>query len=95
MVAAASLSSLANDRIFAYYKQATWNDLRHKVRKLYPDRLDLVVGEDQELIGRDLSNADELIHRAEEVLKEVGQPGFTSIETMLHNFVDTFYPEAK
>jgi len=95
LVAATCLASLANDRIFGYYKQATWNDLRDKVRQLYPDRSDLVVGEDQNLSGRDLSNADGLVKRSEEVLKEFGRAGFTSIETMLCNFVDTFCPQAK
>ncbi|UKZ69227.1 uncharacterized protein TrAtP1_010237 [Trichoderma atroviride] len=89
MVAAATLPSIANERIFAYYKQATWNELRLRVRLLYPDRSDLVVGPDSDIVGRDLSNANELVQRAEEVLKELGRPGFTSVDDTLRDFVDT------
>ncbi|KAM0481793.1 hypothetical protein ACHAPX_003119 [Trichoderma viride] len=89
MVAAATLPSIANERIFAYYKQATWNEVRLRVRQLYPDRSDLVVGEDSDVVGRDLSNADELVQRAEEVLKELGRSGFTSVDDTLRDFVDT------
>ncbi|RFU77341.1 aldehyde reductase ii [Trichoderma arundinaceum] len=90
MVAAATLSSIVNERIFAYYKQATWNELRHKIRQLYPDRLDLVSGEDLDLEGRDMSNADGPIKRAEEILKGLGQSGFMSVDDTLRDLVDTF-----
>ncbi|KAM6476460.1 hypothetical protein HDV62DRAFT_384280 [Trichoderma sp. SZMC 28011] len=91
MVAAAVLPSIANERIFAYYKQATWNEMRAKVRQLYPDRPELVKGEDSDVVGRDLSTADEVVKRAEEVLKELGRPGFISVDDTIRDFVDTVY----
>ncbi|KAL6824625.1 hypothetical protein J3E69DRAFT_381501 [Trichoderma sp. SZMC 28015] len=93
MVAAAVLPSIANERIFAYYKQATWNEMRAKVRQLYPDRPELVKGEDSDVVGRDLSTADEVVKRAEEVLKELGRPGFISVDDTIRDFVDTVYKE--
>ncbi|KAL6789700.1 hypothetical protein J3E68DRAFT_443518 [Trichoderma sp. SZMC 28012] len=93
MVAAAVLPSIANERIFAYYKQATWNEMRAKVRQLYPDRPELVKGEDSDVVGRDLSAADEVVKRAEGVLKELGRPGFISVDDTIRDFVDTVYKE--
>jgi hypothetical protein len=46
-----------------------------------------VTGQDQEFSGRDLSNADQLIKRAEEILQEIGQPGFATEEDILRDFV--------
>ncbi|OPB45768.1 hypothetical protein A0O28_0093350 [Trichoderma guizhouense] len=93
MVAAAVLPSIANERIFAYYTQATWNEMRAKVRQLYPDRPELVKGEDSDVVGRDLSTADEVVKRAEEVLKELGRPGFISVDDTIRGFVDTVYKQ--
>lgn len=47
-----------------------------------------MTGQDQELSGRDLSNADQLIRRAEEILQEIGRPGFAAEEDILRDFVD-------
>lgn len=93
MVAAAVLPSIANERIFAYYTQATWNEMRAKVRQLYPDRPELVKGEDSDVVGRDMSTADEVVKRAEEVLKELGRPGFISVDDTIRAFVDTVYKQ--
>ena len=92
VVAALALPSLANERIFAYRFNGTWNDLRHRVRELYPDRPEIVAGEDLDIAGRDLSTAPDPIRHAEEILKQVGRPGYTSIDTMLRDFVDSVYP---
>ncbi|KAH7208366.1 hypothetical protein BKA60DRAFT_599422 [Fusarium oxysporum] len=54
--AAAALSSLVNDRIFAYCHNSTWNELRYKIRLISPKRGKLVKGEDQAVKGRDVSN---------------------------------------
>ncbi|OKL58583.1 hypothetical protein UA08_06376 [Talaromyces atroroseus] len=88
LVAAVAKSSLSNERIFAYYKHSAWNDLRQKVRAIRPD---LVKGDDQHWRGKYLSNANEAIQRAEGILKDVGQPGFISEDTMLKSFLDTCY----
>ncbi|SPO07105.1 related to aldehyde reductase II [Cephalotrichum gorgonifer] len=92
LVAAVALPSLTSERIFAYRYNAPWNDLRHRIRELYPDRPDLVTGEDIDVAGRDLSTAEGPIRRAEEILKEVGLPGYTSLDDMLRGFVDSVYP---
>jgi hypothetical protein len=91
VVAAIVLPSLANERIFAYRFNATWNDLRHRVRELYPGRSDIVSGEDIDVVGRDLSTAPDPIRHAEGILKQVGRPGYTSMDDMLRGFVNSFY----
>lgn len=88
LVAATAKSSLSNERIFAYHKHSTWDDLRHKVRAIRPE---LVTGDDQRLQGSYLSSAEEEVNRAEEILKDVGQPGFTSEDAMLQNFLQTCF----
>lgn len=88
LVAATVKSSLSNERIFAYHKHLTWDDLRHKVRAIRPE---LVKGDDQRLQGSYLSSADDEVNRAEEILKDVGQPGFTSEDSMLQNFLQTCF----
>ncbi|KAL3469189.1 NAD(P)-binding protein [Aspergillus californicus] len=90
LVAALVLPSIASERIFAYYQHYTWNDLRSKVRELYPGREDLVRGEDYKNLGRDLGDADALIARSEEILREVGRPGFASLDSLLQDFVESF-----
>ncbi|KAF4437385.1 hypothetical protein F53441_13062 [Fusarium austroafricanum] len=88
LVAAVALPSLSNERIFAYRHQATWNELRRKIRLMSPKGKKLVEGEDQPQDGKDLANAEEPIRRAEEILREIGQPGFASEEDILRDFVD-------
>lgn len=88
LVAAAVKSSLTHERIFAYYKRSTWNDLRHQVRTIRPG---LVRGHDQDLKGKYLADADEAIQRTKSILRDIGRPGFTSEEAMLKNFLDTCY----
>lgn len=93
LVAAVALQSLSNERIFAYYLHYTWNDLRRRVREIYPHRTDIVQGEDYEDLGRDLGNADKLIQEAEQILRQVGQTGFHDLDSILRDFVESCYPE--
>lgn len=88
LVAATAKSSLSNERIFAYYKHLTWDDLRQKVRGIRPE---LVKGDDQHLQGRYLSSATDEVNRAEGILRDVGQPGFTSEDSMLQKFLRTCF----
>ncbi|KAH6954479.1 hypothetical protein DER45DRAFT_632868 [Fusarium avenaceum] len=88
LVAAVALPSVENERIFACCHNSTWNGLRHKIQALFPEKEGLVTGQDQDLSGRDLSNADQLIKRAEEILQEIGRPGFATEEDILRDFVD-------
>lgn len=92
LVAAVALPSLTNERIFAYRYNAPWNVLRERVRDLFPERLDIVTGNDIYVKGRDLSTARGPIWHAEKILKQVGQEGYTSMDDMLRGFVDSFYP---
>ncbi|KAM3074952.1 hypothetical protein ACMFMG_008357 [Clarireedia jacksonii] len=87
LVAAVAKSSISHERIFAYYKRSTWNDLRQQVRTIRPD---LVKGDDQHLAGKYQSEANNAIKRAEVILQEIGQLGFVKEETMLKNFLNTY-----
>ncbi|KAL4941756.1 hypothetical protein BDV06DRAFT_235888 [Aspergillus oleicola] len=91
LVAALVLPDITNERIFAFYQHYAWNELRRRVRELYPDRHDLVLGEDYEDLGRDIGNAEELISRAEEILRQVGQDGFSSMDALLKGYIESFY----
>jgi hypothetical protein len=92
LVAAVALPSLINERIFAYRYNAPWNVLRHRVRELFPERLDIVTGSDINVKGRDLSTARDPIRHAEDLLKQIGREGYTSMDDMLRDFVNSFYP---
>ncbi|KAL4970430.1 NAD(P)-binding protein [Aspergillus stella-maris] len=91
LVAALVLPDISNERIFAFYKHYTWNELRQRVRELYPDRDDLVLGDDYDDFGRDMGDADELISRAEEILRQTGQDGFSSVDDLLKDYIESFY----
>ena len=54
LVAATAKSSLSNERIFAYYKDLTWDYLRKKIREIRPER---VKRDNQGLQGSYLSDA--------------------------------------
>lgn len=88
LVAATIKSSLSNERIFSYYKHLTWDGLRQKVRRIRPE---LVKGDDQHLQGSYLSSATDEVNRAEEILKDIGQAGFTSEDVMLERFLQTCF----
>ncbi|KAF5606157.1 aldehyde reductase II [Fusarium subglutinans] len=88
LVAAVALPSLVNERIFAYCHNSTWNELRCKIRDMSPKGEKLVKGENEAVEGRDLSNADGLIKRAEGILREIGQQGFASEEDILRDFLE-------
>ncbi|KAF5679183.1 aldehyde reductase II [Fusarium heterosporum] len=87
LVAAVALPSVANERIFAYCHNSTWNGLRNKIKDIFPDRENLVTGHDHTLGGKDLSDAGPVIQRAEEILRQIGQPGFASEDDILRDFV--------
>ena len=94
LVAAVASVQISNERILAYYINRTWNDVRRKVCELFPDRPDLVKGVDQDSHGRDMSYAPGPIARAEELLREVGQPGFASEDAIIRDFVASMFHEA-
>jgi nucleoside-diphosphate-sugar epimerase len=93
LVAAVTVDSIRNERIFAYSVNRSWNDMRDKVRELFPDRLELVQGPEHDLKGKDTSTAPGPIARAEEILRLVGRPGFASEEQVIMDFVDSMYQE--
>ncbi|CVK84666.1 related to aldehyde reductase II [Fusarium proliferatum] len=89
LVAAVALPSIVNERIFSYCHNSTWNELRNKIRLTSLKGERLVKGKDQAVEGRDLSNADALIKRAEDILRKIGQQGFASEEDILRDFLDS------
>lgn len=54
-------------------------------------RPDLVTGEYEDVEGIEISDAHEDIQRAEEILRELGRPGFIGKDEMLENFLDAAY----
>lgn len=88
LVATTAKSWLSNERVFAYYKHLTWDDLRKKIREIRPE---LVKGDNQGLRDSYLSDAQKEIHQAEEILENIGQSGFTDVESMLQDFLYTCY----
>jgi hypothetical protein len=88
LVAATVKSSVANERILAYYERSSWNELRQAARKIKPD---LVKGDDQSVTTHYLADAGLASQRAEGILKEVGEPGFTQVKAMLQKFIATCY----
>lgn len=92
MVAAVAVAPIQNERIFSYYINRTWNDMRHKVREMFPGRPELVQGEDSPTQLKDLCYAPGPIARAEQILRDIGQPGFTSEEDILKAYVASMFP---
>ncbi|KAL3456513.1 putative aldehyde reductase 2 [Aspergillus heterothallicus] len=81
-----------NERIFAYSVNRTWNDMRHKVRELFPDRPSWCKG--RTMLSREGTcqpPLGQLLER-KEILREIGQPGFTSEDQVIRNFVASVYP---
>jgi hypothetical protein len=87
-VAGIAFPSVANERILAYNGQASWNSLRQDIRGFRPD---LVTGEDEDVVGMEISDAHEDSERAEEILRQIGRPGFIGKMEMLRDFVDSVY----
>ncbi|KAL3494424.1 putative aldehyde reductase 2 [Aspergillus germanicus] len=93
LVAAVAVDSIKNERIFAYSVNRSWNDMRDKVRELFPDRPELVQGPEHDIEGRDTSIAPGPIARAKEILRLLGWPGFVGEDQVLRDFVASMYPE--
>lgn len=92
MVAALACKEISNERIFSYSVNRSWNDMRAKVRELFPDRPELVRGDNQVVSGRDMATARRPVARAEEILRGVGQPGFVSEDDIVRDFVGAMFP---
>ena len=67
--------------------------MRHKVRELFPDRPELVQGEDQPVAGHDLATSPKPIARANQILQEIGQSGFVSEDATIRDFVTSMFPQ--
>ncbi|KAH7308568.1 putative aldehyde reductase 2 [Stachybotrys elegans] len=93
LVAALALESIKNERIFAYYVNRSWNDMRHKVKELFPDRPELVAGHDDPTKRNETSSAPGPIARAEEILRQLGRQGFTSEDDIIRDFVASMFPK--
>lgn len=66
--------------------------MRAKVRELFPDRPELVKGDDQKVSGRDMALAEGPVARAEQILRGVGQSGFASEDSIVRDFVGAMFP---
>lgn len=67
-------------------------DMRRTVRELFPNYPELAKGNDQPGSGSDLANTEGPHARAEEILRDVGQVGFTTEGDMFRDFVTTLHP---
>lgn len=77
-VASLANPSVQNERILAFAAPFNWNGVLAVFRRLYPERTFV---EDLPDIGRDLCKVPNA--RGAELLREYGQPGWTSLETCL------------
>lgn len=67
--------SVKNERLFGFAAPYNWNDILAILRELYPDKK---IVDDIPDIGKDLSHPPS--ERAEALLKEFGQPGWTTLK---------------
>ena len=65
--------------------------MRTRVDEIFPERSNVISGNNQNVVGRDLATAVEPIRRAEEILRHVGQSGFVAEADTLRDFVDGMY----
>ncbi|KAL9095037.1 MAG: hypothetical protein Q9165_002639 [Trypethelium subeluteriae] len=79
-VAALTRKDTAGERIFAFTAPFNWNDFLAVYRKMFPNKKFV---DDIQGLGRDLSKVPN--QRAEELLKEMGRPGWTRLEDSLRN----------
>lgn len=81
-IAALACKSVRNERIFAYAKPFTWNEVLETLRKLYPSRIFSDDIPDAELSNMRVSN-----ERGEQLLRDIfRRQGWTSLEqTILEN----------
>lgn len=78
-VAALTRPDISNQRLFAFAHPFTTNDLLHTLRKLYPKRQFA-----EDILGLEEDKNRILpAGRAERILKEMGRPGWTSLEDSL------------
>lgn len=78
-VAALLHPQVSSERIFAYAAPYTWKDVQTTLAKLYPSKTFVPEIEASKLDRSDI----ELAPRAENLLKEMGRPGWTSLEDSL------------
>ena len=84
-VAALIFPDVKSERLFTFAYPFTWNDLLAIYRKLWPDRKFM---DDIEGTGNDLSKVAN--GRAEQLLKRMGVPGWTSLEESVQAAVKSF-----
>ena len=70
---------VSGERIFAWASPFNWNVVLAAFRRMYPERKFI---DDADGLWDDLAVV-EPVKRAELLLKEMGQPGFTSLEESL------------
>jgi nucleoside-diphosphate-sugar epimerase len=83
-VAALIFDDVKSERLFAFAYPYTWNDILAVFRKLYPQRKFI---DDMSDLGQDLSKVAN--GRAEELVKRLGRPGWTSLEESVKAIADT------
>jgi len=84
-VAALILRGVRAQRLFTFAYPFTWNDILAIFRKLYPQRKFI---DDIPDLGADLSTVEN--RPAEELLKKMGQQGWTNLEESVKVITDTF-----
>lgn len=84
-LAALTYPDVKNERLFAFAAPFNWNDVLASFRKTHPDHK---VIDDLPNLGKDLSKVAN--ERAEELLKRLGRPGWTSLDDSLNDAVAGF-----
>ncbi|RDW60547.1 hypothetical protein BP6252_11930 [Coleophoma cylindrospora] len=83
-VAALIFEDVQGERLFSFAHPYSWNDILAIFRKLYPQRKFLEdipgLGEDKSVVANE---------RAEELLKRLGRPGWTSLEESVKDITET------
>lgn len=87
-MAALALGSVANERIFAYAKPYTWNEVLAIIREVYPTKKFA-----EDIKGVEKSKLKVSTKRAEQLLRDVfGRDGWTSLdETIRKNLSGLVY----
>ncbi|XXG95773.1 hypothetical protein Hte_002044 [Hypoxylon texense] len=83
-VAAAVLHRVRGQRIFGFAERYSWDSILDILRRLEPARVF-----PEKFSGGEDPNEIEPRHKAEQMLRDLGRPGWTSLEESVRNLVES------